>query len=80
MEGSLPYESHLQKIVARRLDKLLLQLLFVVILAWRWLLLLKLHDLIGKGRAGAAQELASATTDIVAPVRMLHVFGAWDVI
>ena len=30
--------------------------------------------------AGAAEELASATADIVAPIRVLHVLGAGDVI
>ena len=74
----MPY--HLQSVVARRLNELLLQLLFVVIFARRGLLLLILHDLIGESVAGAAKELASTATDIVSPVRMLNVFGARDVI
>lgn len=71
--------SYLQKVVAWRFDQLL-QGLLVVVFARRGLFLLECHDLIGEGRARTAEELPSAALDVVAPIRVLHVLGARDVI
>ena len=72
--------SHLQQVISGRLDKLLLELLLVVVFARRWLLFLELHDLVGEGRAGSAEELAGAPADIVSPIGVLHVLGPWNVV
>lgn len=64
---------YLQSIIAWRLDELFLELLLVVVFARRRLLLLVVHDLVSKGGTGAPEELACATSDIVPPIRMLHV-------
>lgn len=59
---------------------LLLQRFFVVVFARRRRLLLILHNVVRKGRAGAAEEFASASFDVLTPVRVWNVLGSRDVI
>ena len=56
----------------------LLQLFFVVVLAWRGKLLLILHDLVGEWLAWSAEELSCATRYIISPIWLFHVFGSWN--
>lgn len=43
-----------------------------------WLVLLEFHNFFSKSAPLVLKELARTTLDILAPIRVLYVFGTWD--